>query len=512
MFSDSDSQDGPKDGVGLTAAAHGAAQLKSPHLVHVVAASHDAALESTTPHKAWPQWVRQQDACTQAPLGKQQRPLYMVSACSGVGSHSAALRALGVTAREVGACDPKDHAYHFRSVNGLEPEHHFDNIASMVSGQGFCKTCRQKHSMWEHRIDLFVCGYPCQPSSTQRHPQIVKFPPADHRGHGVAREVVAFLRRFLPLIVVLENTPGVANKHVYDGELQSGLSSLEQQLSDIYAIEVTDADTQNWVGVRRGRKYIFMVLRVAASHADAAQIVRQVAETMRDVESQRRTAPPESLQNFLYETGDAEWGQEVLVTLSAAGGRRGSGTKRLRDARMPKWTEQCDGIRQAWREQGRSGWNAHPLRSASFWGVAESQGPRAREIAEVFLLQACELSGDKLDDQIAWRRHSQDLFCNVGQNPSWLNFAHPEAIPVVCTSTRFYCYRMDRLVTPGELMRAHGWREHVSKGKAMTMSGIAFNKGMDLVGECMALQNIGTALWAVFTAARSTVLLDVWRL
>ncbi len=72
-------------------------------------------------------------------------------------------------------------------------------------------------------------------------------------------------------------------------------------------------------------------------------------------------------------------------------------------------------------------------------------------------------------------------------------------------------FRADRLVTPGELMRAHGWTEHRHNGKAMTMSGLQFSKGMDLAGECMALQNIGTALWAVIMAAGGTVLLDVWR-
>ncbi len=74
-----------------------------------------------------------------------------------------------------------------------------------------------------------------------------------------------------------------------------------------------------------------------------------------------------------------------------------------------------------------------------------------------------------------------------------------------------FCYRVDRLVTPGELMRAHGWTEHVHNGKAVSMSGVPFSKGMDLAGECMALQNIGAALWALIMAAGTTVLRDVWQ-
>ncbi len=331
------------------------------------------------------------------------------------------------------------HAYHFVCVNGLEPEHHFDDIASMISGGGWCKTCQRKHSMWQQRIDLFVCGYPCQPSSTQRHPQITQLPPANHQGHGVAREMVAFLRRFMPLLVVLENTGGVANKHLYDGRVQSGLQWLEEQVSDMYAVEVIDADAQHWVDVGRGRKYIMMVLRAAASRADAGQVAQRAAQIMREVERERVMDPPESLQNLLYGTADAGWGQEVLVTLAGAGGRRGTGVKRFSEGGLPKWKGECEGMRQAWREQGRAGWDAHPLRSASLWGVPEAQQPRAREIAEVFLLKACDVAGDPLDDQTAWQRHAQRLFCNVGQNPSWLNMAHPQAIPAVCTSTRLYC-------------------------------------------------------------------------
>ena len=167
--------------------------------------------------------------------------------------------------------------------------------------------------------------------------------------------------------------------------------------------------------------------------------------------------------------------------------------------------------RSQWRSQGWHGADMHPLSGAQLQQMPA--GDRTRELLEIILLSACYRSGLCPRDAQQLRRLKSELVGNPTQNPAWQPCLrrHATGLPMhvgtVCTSTRLYSYREDRLIVPSEAMRAHGWE---AEGISLNMQGLDINHGYDLLGESMSLPCVGTAIWSLLLAGGNSSLPGLW--
>ncbi len=80
----------------------------------------------------------------------------------------------------------------------------------------------------------------------------------------------------------------------------------------------------------------------------------------------------------------------------------------------------------------------------------------------------------------------------------------------VCKSSRLYSFELDRIVTPVELLRVHGWDlDGLGGVPPVTLTGIPRSKAYDLIGECMAMQSVAVAIWSL-VCATGTATKGVW--
>ncbi len=244
-----------------------------------------------------------------------------------------------------------------------------------------------------------------------------------------------------------------------------------------------------WVNIQRPRKYIFLVHRDIGEAEELVVAATQLAAWM---EQSRGQEPPQGCRCFARSPSDRRWPNDVLTPLSQCNPAQ----RRANGGGPPErsWQREWEALREAWEEAGHTGWDAHPLQHAALWGIPSGQIVRVREILEVFLLSAAFLAGVAPEDQAAMEGVRQDLHCNFSQNPSWNNLHKPWTVGTLCTSTRLYNYAQDRVWLPSEAMRAHGWD---ADGCGPNVEGLSISEGWDLVGECMALQSAGLAIWSL---------------
>lgn len=528
MFSDSDSESGAAPGVDAepASAADCSGGVAAPIAASPGVSSatpdrdgvHDAAsmaMRGMPRTGSWVQRTRRLAASRRGLLGQQLRPLLTTSACSGTNSHIAALKALGVHVIELASAEPKEHAYEFVRQNGLLGRHHYRDVASMISRQEACRLCSGTCFPGE-RPDVFVAGWPCQPHSTQRSGNMAKVAPRDHPGFAVARAVIAYIRRHRPRTVVLENTPGWSHVHEYDGVAQAGLSWALDQLVEFYAHARVDMNLNIWVAVERPRTYILLVDRDVP---DAEQVCTQSAALLEHIKTGRAQESPEKLADYVLRPSDPRWTAEVLQALcsSASCGEKrkasdgAAASRAVAEGGMPKWKEQSDVWRSRWRSQGWHGADMHPLSGARLWQMPAQD--RTREILEIILLSACVGTGTCPRDADQLRKLKSELTGNPSQNPVWQPCLrkHVAGLPLhvgtVCRSTRLYSYREDRLITPGEAMRAHGWE---ADNINLNTQGLDINHGYDLLGESMALPCIGTAIWSLLLVGGNSTFPGMW--
>ena len=67
-------------------------------------------------------------------------------------------------------------------------------------------------------------------------------------------------------------------------------------------------------------------------------------------------------------------------------------------------------------------------------------------------------------------------------------------LKTLLTSSEIYSYEHDRMLTPQDLMRQHGWR-------APNAGGLSFSAMRGLHGESVACQQLGCLVWAAYLAA-----------
>jgi site-specific DNA-cytosine methylase len=98
------------------------------------------------------------------------QPLQVVSLFTGACSEGAALQALGIPFNIVVAAESKKYAVDFMLANLKDNiSHIMTSVDDAIHGSGYCavhgRTCEPK---LPDKIDVLVCGSPCQPFSRQR--------------------------------------------------------------------------------------------------------------------------------------------------------------------------------------------------------------------------------------------------------------------------------------------------------------------------------------------------------
>ncbi len=115
--------------------------------------------------------------------------------CSGSGAPRIALKEMGLWLHEVFSCDPKPEVEALARARGEAPEFHYNTAANLAAaGCG-------------HKIDLFICGFPCPPFSNQR-PGRFRTGWKLHRDTSTMYDMATCIRKLKPPVCVLENVPG----------------------------------------------------------------------------------------------------------------------------------------------------------------------------------------------------------------------------------------------------------------------------------------------------------------
>ena len=79
---------------------------------------------------------------------RQVAPIRMMSSCTGMGTHIAACRALGIDVHETYAAEKKGHAFRFMMNNAVAADHVFKDAAGLAEGRGFCSRCGTECEAW----------------------------------------------------------------------------------------------------------------------------------------------------------------------------------------------------------------------------------------------------------------------------------------------------------------------------------------------------------------------------
>ncbi len=415
------------------------------------------------------------------------------SAFTGLGSHCAVLRLTGVHFEEVTSAEPKESAKCFMRSNGCMGKHHFDDVRSIIAGQGPCEVCCGTCAM-PRGVDLAVGGFSCQPYSPQRAGQRSAVPAGQHPLFVGTELVAMWLLNVEPRMAILENIEAFEQLPL-DGKSggQTGVECFAQAVSEKYNMAWRVLHLEPWVHMNRSRLWIFLVRKDVGEKG----LAEQAAALACSWEQERvRLGPPEQLRNFLFSAETAEWVRHVLPSTRplSQGGRRAP-------AAAPCWHQQCSSIRAQLKEEGFPDHAAHPAEDWRMRGLSGTE--REKEVLEVFYLANLRAQGLTCADVAGAADLREHLFCNISQNPAWLHPGRTSRVPCVCTSTRLFSYGADRVVHPAELLNAMGWQQCDPKGGKPSLpllGGLQESDLQDLAGECMALPPLALAIWGLLVS------------
>ena len=448
----------------------------------------------------------------------QLRPLILHSGFSGMHSHSRALQELRIQAHEVAGAEPKPTAQKFARLNGLWPEHLFNDVRTIIRREvAQCATCQSECHAPQAPPDLFLAGFSCQPFSPMRGKHSTTVPPSKHPKFDGLLLMVQYMKAWQPPLALLENSVGIGRANVdfrgtladpaatddYDDEETAEspeetapdpkmpLQWLRQELGAIgYSVSWARLEATPWVAMRRPRYWIFIV----KDQLGGALAAEEACRLAHHIEALRRERPPASLQDLMSPTESQELKEhlwQLALHQEAVGGRGGRPPPEL-----PSWQKQAMKEREQWRALGRPGHDAHPLSAARLVGL--SRTPRHIEVLEIYLLRACfaQNLNPLLPADLA--RAKRDLTMDVTQNPSWTK-SSPGTMASFTRGSAVYSFQEDRVLGPQELLRLMGWI-----GGALT-GDLSLRDVRDLVGEAQALPSLATALAALLLATRSAL-------
>ena len=426
------------------------------------------------------------------------------------------LQVMGCDVREVVAAEAKPHAVTFMHNNGLEADHIYKDIDSVANGGGACWRCGTVCKVPKIEPDLFVAGYPCQPGSLIRTASQHSTQPDTNRGHIIACTIADCIRRFRPRLAVLEHTHAVCHTSMLDGMEQSGIQWMISKLTDMYWITVLDLEMDTWVSISRPRIYILMIRKdVRASvPADALRTAERLAKSW---EHCRRQSPSIPLHRFLIQPSHPDWPTHVADTLKATTASQPAPSvaphvKRWK-AEHPIWESDVAATREEWARQGLPGHSANPMRDAELAGITPEQRPKVRAIANLVLISAAIIEGKNVQDPAAVKELKIGLLMDIAQ--SWAfqpkGRTHDlRRLKCLDIGSRVYSFEADRVVSPIELFRAHGWDfDQVADMQPLSLAGMSARQAGSLLGESMAVQSCAVAIGSLVAAA-AVAMKDVW--
>ncbi len=106
--------------------------------------------------------------CPRFKASHWKRPLRLATACSGTGSLKIALQSLGVPLEETVSAERRKSGLQMALNYNDHPAHHFLEAAEVAKNMGYCSLHGRVCCLSPLQDDLFVCGFPCSPFSSQR--------------------------------------------------------------------------------------------------------------------------------------------------------------------------------------------------------------------------------------------------------------------------------------------------------------------------------------------------------
>lgn len=147
--------------------------------------------------------------CPRFKAAAWKRPLRLATACSGTGSPKIALRALGVPYQEIVSAERRKSGLQMVLNSPDPPEHHFEYAADVAKNRAHCLLHGKVCSISPLPDDLFVCGFPCSPFSTQRPQRFSGIQGwRSHEDSQCMFDTIDILKARQPRLALLENVMG----------------------------------------------------------------------------------------------------------------------------------------------------------------------------------------------------------------------------------------------------------------------------------------------------------------
>jgi hypothetical protein len=153
------------------------------------------------------------------------------------------------------------------------------------------------------------------------------------------------------------------------------------------------------------------------------------------------------------------------------------------------------------------------MRDAELAGITPEQRPKVRAIANLVLISAAIIEGKNVQDPAAVKELKIGLFMDIAQ--SWAfqpkGRTHDlRRLKCLDIGSRVYSFEADRVVSPIELFRAHGWDfDQVADMQPLSLAGMSARQAGSLLGESMAVQSCTVAIGSLVAAA-AVAMKDVW--
>ena len=136
------------------------------------------------------------------------RCIRLGTCCSGSGSPRLGLKAIGLPVTETVSVDPSPASFKAVQSLGQLPDHHLQLASELLLGEGMCSVHKGHCRISPLPDDIWVCGFPCAPFSTQRPDRYQGGQWKTHIQTEVMYEVAKCLAKHQPALAVLENVPG----------------------------------------------------------------------------------------------------------------------------------------------------------------------------------------------------------------------------------------------------------------------------------------------------------------
>jgi len=172
------------------------------------------------------------------------RRLTIATDCSGIEAPIQALKQMKIPYRHLWSCDNDKYVKQSIEAN-YKPEHFYEDM-----------TQRDLSSLPADDLDLYVCGFPCQPFSLMGN----KLGTNDKRGN-IMMECVAVIKKKLPKVFILENVKNF--KSIQQGRpynyLMNQLENISGEQKDaVYNVYSHVLNTRDY-GIPQNRERVFIV-------------------------------------------------------------------------------------------------------------------------------------------------------------------------------------------------------------------------------------------------------------